>query len=155
ALPARSGQPFQLALDIHPSDGKDLVMLHANGWTLLDPRDVAGDPWAYQAFIRGSKAEFLVAKNMYVESNSGWISDGSQCYLASGKPVLAQDTGLADLYPTRAGLLTYRTLDEACVAVEELCSNYAHHAKIARGLAEEYFDSDKVLSRLLSKLNVG
>ena len=87
-FPARSGQPFQLALDIHASDGKDLALLHANGWALADPRAVAGDPWAYQAFIRGSKAEFLVAKNLYVRSNSGWFSDRSLCYLASGRPVL-------------------------------------------------------------------
>src|SRR5262249_43314534 len=134
---------------------KDLELLKANGWTLVDPRAVAGDPWAYQAFIRGSKAEFLVAKNMYVETNSGWISDRSLCYLASGRPVLAQDTGLADLYPTRAGLVTYRTPDEALVGVDEFCRNYAHHAKAARALAEEYFGSDKVLGRLVSKLNVG
>jgi len=153
-LPRRSGQPFQLALDIHSSDDKDRALLSDNGWSLVDPKIVAGDPWAYQAYIRGSRAEFLVAKNMYVETNSGWISDRSLCYLASGKPVLAQDTGLGDLYPTGAGLLTYRTLDEALACVEEVCRNYAHHARAARGLAEDYFDSDKVLGRLLTKLSV-
>jgi hypothetical protein len=153
-LPRRSGQPCQLALDIHPTDGKDLALLKSEGWSLVDPKVVAGDPWAYQAYIQGSKAEFQVAKNMYVEANSGWFSDRSICYLASGKPVLAQDTGLGGRYPTGAGLLTFRTLDEALEGVEELCRDYARHARAARAIAEDCFDSDKVLSRLLGKLGV-
>jgi hypothetical protein len=153
-LPIRSGRPFQLALDIHSAEAKDRALLDANRWSVVDPLAVAGDPWAYQAYIQGSKAEFMVAKNMYVQTNCGWFSDRSICYLASGKPVLAQDTGLERLVPTGAGLLTFTTLEEAVAGVEELCRDYARHARAARALAEDRFDSDKVLTRLLGKLAV-
>jgi hypothetical protein len=153
-LPCLTGEKFQLALDIHPSEVKDLALLNGNGWSLADPKVVAGDPWSYQCYVQGSKAEFMVAKNMYVQSSSGWFSDRSICYLASGKPVLAQDTGLERLYPTGDGLLTYSTLDEAIAGVKKLSRDYDRHARAARSLAERYFDSDKVLGRLLNKLDV-
>jgi hypothetical protein len=153
-LPRLTGRSFQLALDIHPAEVKDRTLLESNGWSLVDPNVAAGDPWTYRAYIQGSKAEFMVAKNMYVQANSGWFSDRSICYLASSKPVLAQDTGLKGLYPTGEGLITFTTLEEALSGVEELSADYARHAHAARALAEEYFDSDKVLSRLLSKLGV-
>jgi hypothetical protein len=154
ALPRRSGAPFQVALDIQHADAKDMALLRDNGWELADPQAVAGNPWSYQAYIQGSWAEFTVAKNMYVQTQSGWFSDRSICYLASGKPVLAQDTGLESLYPMGQGLLTFTTLDEAAAGVAEIRGNYARHARAARALAEQYFDSDKVLRRLLGKLGV-
>ncbi len=153
-LPRLSGRPFQLALNIHHAEVKDLAMLTENGWSLIDPQLVASDPLDYHKYIQGSKAEFMVAKNMYVQSNSGWFSERSICYLASGKPVLAQDTGLKELFPTGDGLITFSTLDEAVAGVEEVSRNCAHHTRAARELAEEYFDSDKVLRHLLDKLNV-
>jgi hypothetical protein len=153
ALPRLSGRPFEVALDIHPSEVGDLELLRANGWSLAGPVAVAGDPWAYQEFIRGSRAELMVAKNMYVETQSGWFSDRSICYLASSKPVLAQDTGLEGLYPVGEGLLTFRTLEEALAGVEEVEADYARHARAARAVAEECFDSDRVLSRLVAKIS--
>ena len=96
----------------------------------------------------------MVAKNMYVQTNGGWFSDRSICYLASGKPVLAQDTGLKNLYPVGEGLLAFTTLEEALSGVEELSRDYARHARVARAIAEDYFDSDVVLRRLLSKLGI-
>jgi hypothetical protein len=154
ALPRRSDEDFEIALDIHQAETADLEQLERNGWMLLDPRTIARDPWVYRDFIRGSKAEFLVAKNMYVESRSGWFSDRSICYLASGRPVLAQDTGLADLYPLGEGLLAYRTLEEAGAGVEAISAEYERHCRAARAIAEEYFDSDRVLQRLLERLEV-
>lgn len=153
-LPRLSGSMFQLALDIHPAEVDDIELLTSNGWLLVDPQAVAGDPWSYRTYIQGSKAEFMVAKNMYVESNGGWFSDRSICYLASGKPVLAQDTGIKHLYPTGEGLLTFTTMEEALSGLEELSRDYTRHARAARAIAEDYFDSDKVLGRLLSKLGV-
>jgi hypothetical protein len=153
-LPRRTGRDFRLALDIHPADARDVGMLRSNGWVLDDPRVIAGDPWAYQAYIRGSRAEFMVAKNMYVRSGSGWFSDRSICYLASGRPVLTQDTGLAGLYPTGEGLLTFRTPEEAAAGAEAIAADYPRHARAARAIAEARFDSDKVLGRLLDRLGV-
>jgi hypothetical protein len=154
-LPRRTGTPFHLALDIHPAENMDLVLLAENGWILLAPAEAVGDPWNYQAFIRSSAAEFMVAKNMYVASRSGWFSDRSICYLASGKPVLVQDTGIRHLYPTSEGLVTFRTPAEAVAGVEAIMAHYARHARAARAIAEECFDSDKVLRRLIGKLGLG
>jgi len=154
ALPRLSGQPFELALDIDPSEVKDLELLAANGWSRVDPGQVAGDPWRYRSYIQRSRAEWMVAKNLYVQTNSGWFSDRSLCYLASGRPVLAQDTGWTRLYPAGEGLLAFTTPEEALAGVEAIGRDYPRHARAARAVAEEYFDSDKVLSRLLGKLGV-
>jgi hypothetical protein len=155
ALPRQTAQEFELALDIHPADNKDREALEQNGWRLVHPHVVAGDPWSYRSYIQDSMAEFCVAKGMYVETKGGWFSDRSICYLASGKPVLHQDTGLRHLYPTEEGLILFSTLGEAASGVEELRLGYERHSRAAREIAEEYFDSDKVLTRLLEKLDVG
>jgi hypothetical protein len=153
-LPRRSARPFELALDIDPSEERDLSVLAENGWRLVDPVRAAGDPDRYQAYIAGSLGELMVAKSMYVETRSGWFSDRSACYLASGRPVLAQDTGLEGLYPLGEGLIPFRTLEEAVAGVEAISGDYERHSSAARGIAEEHFDSDRVLAALLSALSV-
>jgi hypothetical protein len=152
ALPRQTSLPFQLALDIDDADDRDRARLAENGWALLDSLAVTGDPWRYRELIHSARAEFLVAKGIYVDTNSGWFSERSMCFLASGKPVLAQDTGLAQLYPTDRGLLTFSTLDEAAAGAEEIARNGAVHSAAARAVAEAYFDSDKVLSRLVDRV---
>jgi len=154
ALPTMSRETFEVALNIHSAETSDLALLASNGWRLVEPAAVARDPQSYRAYIAGSKAEFMVAKNMYVQSKSGWFSDRSICYLASGRPVLAQDTGLAGLYETGEGLVTFQTLAEAVAGAEDISRDYARHSRRARELAERYFDSDIVLARLLKRLNL-
>jgi hypothetical protein len=153
-LPELVGLPFELALDIHPADAKDMALLDANGWRLADPRAVAGDPWSYRRYVQGSRGEFMVAKNMYTTSRSGWFSDRTMCYLASGRPAIVQDTGFSHRYPTGEGLLAFTTLDEAASAVMEVEANYELHARSARRVAENHFASDIVLRRLLDELSV-
>jgi hypothetical protein len=153
-LPRKTSARFMLAMAIHSGEHNDLALLRENGWTLLDPREVAATPAAYQRFIQGSLAELGIAKSGYVESQCGWFSDRSLCYLASGRPVVAQETGFSEFLPTGAGLLAFRTLDEAVAAIEEVVGDYARHRRAARRLAEEYFASEKVLSRLLQRLGV-
>jgi len=153
ALPGESGGEFELALDMHPGEHADRGLLDRTGWTLVDPRVVAADPLSYRDYIEGSFAELSVAKEMYVRSGSGWFSDRSICYLASGKPVLTQDTGLVHL-GAGAGLLTFRTVDEAAAGVEEIRGDYRRHARSARELAETRFESDLVLRNLLAALGV-
>lgn len=151
-LPHRVAAPFELALDIDQAETPDIEALDAHGWRRVDPLVAAGTPQRYRRYIQGSLAELMVAKQLYVATRSGWFSDRSACYLASGKPVLAQDTGLGRLLPTGEGLLTFTTLEEAVVGAEEILANPARHAKAARAVAEEHFDSDKVLRRLLAEL---
>jgi hypothetical protein len=153
-LPRRTGVTFELALDIDEAEVDDLRRLREAGWMLVDPRTVAADPWRYRDYVRSSMAELMVAKNMYVQSRSGWFSDRSICYLASGRPVLAQDTGLDSLVPTGEGLISFVTPDEAVAGVDAITGNYNRHACAARAIAEEHFASDRVLTRLLDRLGV-
>lgn len=154
SLPRLAGERFELALEIDPADEEDRRLLAGNGWTILDPRVEAGGPWSYREFIHRSAAEFLVAKNLYTETKGGWLSDRSLCYLASGRPVLAQDTGFTENYPTGEGLLAYRTLEEAKDGVARIRRDYRRHSEAALKMAAEYFDSDRVLSRLLGELGL-
>jgi hypothetical protein len=145
-------EKFEMALEIHPGDAGDREALLRNGWRLVEPTAVAQTPEDYRTFVAGSRAEFMVPKHMYVATNSGLLSDRSAYYLASGRPVLARDTGLEGVFPTGRGLLTFATPDEAADAVAEVRAEYARHAAAARAVAEECFDSDKVLRRLLDQL---
>jgi len=154
ALPGRTAGDFVLAMAIHAADRSDRATLLREGWALVDPGHVASTPTEYKHFIGGSGAEFSAAQGMYVSTRSGWFSDRSARYLASGKPVLVQDTGVGDRIPTGEGLLTYRTVDEAAEGVDRILTDYARHRRAARNLAEECFDSDQVLSRFLMQAGV-
>ena len=151
-LPELTGRAFELALAIHAAETPDLALLRDGGWSLVDPAEVATTPAGYRRFLAESTAELMIAKGMYVEARSGWFSERSICYLASGRPVVAQDTGLRDLYPLGAGLLAFDTLDEAAACVESIAARYARHSDAARAIAEARFDSDRVLGRLLERL---
>jgi hypothetical protein len=153
-LPELASADFELALDIHEAETDDLSALRGHGWELADPRQAAGDPWRYRQYIQGSEAELMIAKNLYVETHSGWFSDRSACYLASGRPVLAQDTGLNGLLPTGEGLVTFSTLEEAVAGVAEVEGDYERHSRAAREIAEEHFAAAKVLPRLLDEVGV-
>jgi hypothetical protein len=148
-LPRATRHRFDLAVDMHPADSADRLALEAARWRLVKPSSVASSPDEYRRFVQRSSAELMVAKGMYVDTRSGWFSERSACYLASGRPVLAQDTGLRDLYPVGEGLLAFSTFEEAVGAVEAIAADRERHAAAARALAEEYFDSDRVLKRLL------
>jgi hypothetical protein len=154
-LPARSGEHFLIALAIHPDETGDLSELDRYGWDLVDPSAAAGDPNKYAAFIRGSMAELGIAKSGYAASRSGWFSDRSVCYLASGKPVLAQNTGFGRILPLGEGIVAFDDLDSALAGVQTIRADWNRHSQAARALAEEYFDSDRVLARLLGELGLG
>ena len=151
-LPGKARARFRLALGIHPGETPDLEALDKHGWPLADPLEVAGTPDAYQEFIRGSRGELGVAKSGYVLSRCGWFSDRSACYLASGRPVVAQETGWSAFIPAGEGLLAFSDTDSAAAAIESVESRYEEHARAARALAEEHLDSDRVLDRLLDRL---
>jgi hypothetical protein len=154
-LPAGVSARFEIALDIDRADAADRERLERAGWILADPRVAAGSPGAYRGFIQHSGAELNVAKNMYVDTHSGWFSDRSACYLASGKPVLAQDTGFGSALPVGDGLLSFANPEDAAAGVQEVMRDRPRHAHAARALAEEHFDSSRVLGRLLDALGVG
>jgi hypothetical protein len=145
---------FEIALDIHPADAKDVELLRHNGWRVVDPKAVAGDPALFREYVQGSGAEFSAAQSIYVHTRSGWFSDRTVRYLVSGKPAIVQDTGIGHRYPIGRGLLTFSSIDGAVAAVRDVTRNYEEHARAARNLAEQYFDSDKVLSKLAEEAGV-
>jgi hypothetical protein len=153
-LPERVSQTLELALDIHPAEERDRELLRRHGWRVVDPRTVAPDPAAFRAYVQGSGAEFSVAQGIYVETGSGWFSDRTVRYLASGKPALVQETGFSRNYPVGDGLLAFATLDEAVAGAARIGRDYAQHCRAARALAEQYFDSDKVLAELADAVGV-
>ena len=151
-LPRRTRQPFEAALKV---DGSDRDRLIAHGWTIVSPEmslDVFG---AYPAYIRTSRAAWSVGKHQYVEARSGWFSDREACYLASGKPVVAQDTGFSRILPTGEGLMAFTTTEEALAAVEFINADYSKHCRAARAVASECFEAGAVVSRLLASLGLG
>jgi hypothetical protein len=147
-FPTRIGLDFELAIG-GPAVPFDL--LRSYGWGLLNPLEVTQDPWLYQGYIQQSKAEFSVAKQAYVATWSGWFSDRSAAYLACGRPVLLQDTGYTDWIQCGAGIIPFSSSDEALQGVEDVHRRYDFHCNAARDIAKEYFDSRKVLSRLIER----
>jgi hypothetical protein len=154
-LPQRTGAAFELALDIDDADERDRASLVEHGWRLADPIAAAGDPWRYRRYVQGSAAELMIAKNLYVDTRSGWFSDRTACYLASGRPALVQDTGLGDLLPVGEGLLAFSTPEEAVDGVAQIQADPERHRRAARALAEEHLAAARVLPRLLERLGVG
>lgn len=153
-LPARSRKDFEIALDIHPADVKDRHALANYGWHLVDPRQVAGSPSDYRNYVQTSGAEFSVAQAIYVKTRSGWVSDRTVRYLSSGRPALIQDTGLGEHFPTAKGLVIFSTMEEAMDGAANIVDRYEEHCAAARKIAEDHFDSDKVISELLVEVGL-
>jgi hypothetical protein len=145
-LPAQAGCRMEIAL---AGGGAPRQQLLANGWQLPDPIESTRDPWVYQEFIRRSKAEFSVAKEGYIKARSGWFSERSACYLAAGRPVVAQDTGFSEFLPCGEGLFAFRDVGEAVHAIGEVSADYPRQCRAARRVAEEHFAFGEVLEDVL------
>lgn len=150
-LPARTNRPFELAANMQRRDTTgDREYLIRKHWQLVHPHQVARSPSLYKNYILRSRAEFSCAKPIYRELKTGWFSDRSACYLASGRPVLAEDTGYSEHLPTGLGLIAFDSLNDALRGVATIDGDYARHARAAREVAEAYFNSQKWLPRMLS-----
>jgi hypothetical protein len=147
-LPARSRLPFELAL----SGRIPAEQLRAHGWRLVDSYGVSKDPWIYRDYLANSLGEWSVAKQAYVASRSGWFSCRSACYLALGVPVVVQDTGFGCAIPSGRGVLGFTTMEEAVEAIDRVAADPAAHAEAAQAIAREYFDSNRVLTRLIEQV---
>jgi hypothetical protein len=145
-LPRHTDAGLEIALG---SETAPRNLLVENGWLLSDPLEVTRDLHSYQQYIQRSKAEFSIAKHGYVVSHSGWFSERSANYLASGRPVLVQETGFSDWMNTGAGVLVFNSPEDAIAGIEQIEQNYALHCEAAQAVAEAYFDSSTVLTVLL------
>jgi hypothetical protein len=146
-LPARVAR--QCVLAVGGPAPRDRLAHH--GWTLVDPLAVTRTLGAYREFIRESLVDFGVAKHAYVASRSGWFSDRATCYLASGRPVLHQDTGFTDWLPGGEGVFAFDNMDDVLRALSAIDRDYDRHARAARAIAEEHFEARHVLDRLLTE----
>ena len=147
-LPSHTAQPFELALSSYEPEDKE--MLEGKGWGIRHALDFSTDTDAYRAYIANSRGEFTVAKDQNVRLRTGWFSDRSITYLAAGRPVISQDTGFSNIFPTGEGLFGFSTMDDILAAVEAINSDYGRHSRAAEEIAREYFAHDVVLGRLLA-----
>src|SRR5881409_3568421 len=152
-LPARTGAAFEVAMDVSSVPG-DAERLAAHGWRVVDPLAVSADPWRYRDYLRGSRGEFTVAKDMNVRLCSGWFSDRAACYLAAGRPVVEQDTGFGDVLPLGPGLHVFRTVEEAATAVRAVEADYPRASANAARVARECFAAERVVGALLKKVGL-
>jgi hypothetical protein len=152
-LPRASGEALEIAILIDAED-PDVDYLQESGW-VLESTDVVASPALFRDYVAGSAGEFSCAKGGYVGTRSGWFSDRSACYLAAGRPVVLQSTGFEDILPTGRGLFAVSSVAEAAEALRAIRRDYARHSAAARDIAREYFDSDKVVGRVLAEAGVG
>jgi hypothetical protein len=147
-VPRETRLPFEAVLDIDAADQADARRLAAGGWRLRAPETVAA-PDRFARYVRGSGAEFSPAQGVYVHTRSGWCSDRTVRYLASGRPALVQDTGQGDTLPVGEGLVTFGSPAEAVRRARDLVAEHARHRAAARRLAEAYFAPEPALAPLL------
>lgn len=155
-LPRLTPQPLELALALGEGgseDGgerpSDREALEHHGWRLRDAQVVARSPQLYADYIRGSRGEFSCVKPSCLRFENAWISDRTLCYLASGKPVVVQDTGPSSFLPDGEGMFRFSSLEEAAEALAHVNADYERQCRAAREIAEAHFDSKRVLARIL------
>ena len=146
-LPRAADERFEIALGGATAPRQEL---DEQGWIVRDPFEVSSDPWVYQDYLRSSKAEFTVAKHGYVASGSGWFSERSAVYLASGRPVVTQDTGFSRWLPCGRGVFAFDTPQEASEAIRAVGLDYKAHCRAAREIVNEFFESKAILRSLLN-----
>jgi hypothetical protein len=150
-LPRRTAFPMELAI---AGAGTPVESLQAHGWRLRDSHEMTRTFDSWGEYIRRSRGEFSVAKHVFVATNSGFFSDRSAAYLASGRPVVMQDTGFSAHLPCGRGLFAVRNADEAASAIAQIAGNYRLHSAAAREIAREYLDAPRVLGRLCAELGL-
>jgi hypothetical protein len=148
-LPRQTEQPLELALCLADTDDGDRTVLERRGWRVRHAQEVAGSPERYRSYVQRSRGEFGWAKASCVRLQNAWVSDRSVCYLASGKPVVVQHTGPSAFLPDGEGMFRFRTPTEAARALDAVNADYERHCRAARRLAEQHFDADAVVGRML------
>ncbi len=143
-LPKLTGQKFRVAMM-----GTKPETLTAHGWEVAPGEIISRTPQSYRDFIRNSRGEFGVPKHGYVATRGGWVSDRSVCYLAAGRPVLMEETGISECVPCGEGLVTFRDVDGAVAALADVNRDYPKHSASALRLATQVFSTEKVLPRFL------
>jgi hypothetical protein len=149
-LPRHTKVPLELALPLGSAD-PERSQLEANGWRVRDAHEVGATPWDYRRYIQQSLGEFSCAKPSCVRLQNAWISDRTLCYLASGKPAVVQHTGPSRFLPDAAGLFRFRGVEDAARCLENVMADYERQCRLARALAEEFFDARNVVKSVMER----
>src|SRR5262249_28666387 len=144
-LPARA----HVALSAGISGKAPLEALDEHGWTVVDAQRITETVEKYKSHICGSRGELSICKNVFVALRTGWFSDRSAAFLASGRPVILQDTGFSEVLPTGEGLFAFQCMEEALAALDAVESDYLRHSRKAREIAEDYLAADKIMAGLI------
>jgi hypothetical protein len=150
-LPSMIDHPIELAVG-----GADVPReeLAGHGWLLEDAPRVTRSFETFQAYLAGSAGEFVVPKDVFVSLRTGCFSDRSAAYLASGRPVVMQDTGFSEHLPCGEGLFAVNTPEEAADAIAAIDAEPDRHRRRAREIAEEYLDAAKVLRAFYAEIGI-
>lgn len=151
-VPRRCAQPLELALDLGDDPENERATLSQKGWRLAAAPEVAGTPDLFRRYVTSSLGEFGCCKPAYARWGTGWVSDRTVCYLASGKPAVVQDTGPNPLLDDAGGVLRFATVDEAAASLEKCAADYDSYCRDARATAERHFDARKVVGDVLEHL---
>ena len=135
---------------MHPVEQHIVPDLERHGWRVRHASEVSSTPERYRDYIQRSRGEFSCVKPSCIKLQNAWISDRSLCYLASGKPVVVQDTGPSAYVPRGDGLLRFSTPEQAAAALAAVNADYEGHCRAARQLAETHFDARRTAERLLN-----
>ena len=129
------------------------TQLRAAGWRIRHALQVTASVDGYLAYIADSQGEFGVCKHACVATNTGWFSERSAAYLASGRPVVMQETGFSRHLPCGRGLFAVaHRRRRPPQRIDEIDADWERHARWARDLAREYLDARNVLGRMLQEL---
>jgi hypothetical protein len=140
---------FELAMNLNRDD-PEIARLRARGWRVVSPHQVTRTPRAYRRYIAGAAAEFTAIKGVDVKWRTGWLSDRAAAFLATGRPVVTEDTGAAKYLPRENGFRFIHDLDSAAAAANEVVANWPQLSRQARDCAVEVFDSATNLRKILS-----
>ena len=66
--------------------------------------------------------------------------------------MIGQDTGWSRYVPAGRGLLAFTEIEGAVESLEAIEAEPEYHARAARAVAQEYFDSRRVLTDLLEEV---
>jgi hypothetical protein len=149
-LPRMTNQALELALYLGDGEAEDRRTLERQGWRVRYSLEVSRTPEVYQAYIQRSRGEFSCAKPSCMKFQNAWVSDRTLCYLASGKPVVVQNTGPSSFLPNGEGMFRFSTLQEAADALAAINADYERHSRAARQIAEAYFDAGQIVERILN-----
>ncbi|MBI4024945.1 MAG: hypothetical protein HY360_08180 [Verrucomicrobia bacterium] len=155
-LPRWLGAPrfvWELATDMS-RDPASQQLFERQGWRTASPHPLSCNFDAYIRYIQESGAEWTVAKDQYVRLKTGWFSDRSACYLATGRPVITQDTSFDRFIPTGEGLFAFRSLDDIRAAAEAISSDYPRHSRKAAEIARDCFAAEKVVGKMLQAIGI-